>query len=262
MVETVNGAAGQPALSLRGVSFAYGETPVLEEVDLAVERGEFLGVIGPNGGGKTTLLKLALGLLEPEAGEVRVLGRSPEAARGRVGYVPQHARFSPDLPVRVRDVVLAGRLGPGLRISSWSEEDRAAGRWALRRMELEDVADRPAGRLSGGQLQRVLLARALTMEPELLLLDEPTSSADTRFARSLYAALEEISGRVTVVLVSHDVGVISREVDSVACLNRRLYYHGSGGMDPEALEAAYGSPVELVTHGSAHRILGDHGEGD
>lgn len=250
-----------PAVELRGVSFSYGHTPVLEDVDLAAEKGRFLGVIGPNGGGKTTLLKLVLGLLEPDAGEVRVLGRRPAEARGRVGYVPQHARFAADLPVRVRDVVLMGRLGPGLRVASWSEEDRAAARTAMERTELLELADRPAGRLSGGQLQRMLIARALAMEPELLLLDEPTSSVDTRMGRNLYALLEEMAGRVTVILVSHDIGVIAREVDSVACLNRRLYYHGSDELSAEALKAAYGGPVELVSHGASHRVLDEHGEG-
>lgn len=250
-----------PAVELRSVSFAFDRTPVLDDVDLVADRGEFLGVIGPNGGGKTTLLKLVLGLLEPDAGEVRVLGRRPSEARGRIGYVPQHARFATDLPVPVRDVVMMGRLGPGLRTTAWTEEDRAAAQGAMERMELLQLAGRTAGRLSGGQVQRMLIARALAMEPELLLLDEPTSSVDTRMGRNLYGLLEEMSGRVTVVLVSHDIGVISSEVDSVACLNRRLFYHGSEELTPETLEAAYGSPVELVTHGSAHRILDEHGEG-
>ncbi len=253
--------ATPPAVELRDVSFAFGRTPVLEGVDLVVESGEFLGVIGPNGGGKTTLLRLLLGLLEPAAGEVRVLGRRPSEARGRVGYVPQHARFAADLPVRVRDVVLMGRLGPGLRTTGWSEEDTAAAERAMERMGLLELTERAAGRLSGGQVQRMLIARALATEPELLLLDEPTSSVDTRMGRDLYASLQAMSGRVTVILVSHDIGVISREVDSVACLNRRLFYHGSEGISPEALEAAYGGSVELITHGSAHRILDEHGEG-
>jgi zinc transport system ATP-binding protein len=175
--------------------------------------------------------------------------------------VPQHARFAADLPVRVRDVVLMGRLGPGLRTTAWSEVDTAAAERAMERMGLLDLADRTAGRLSGGQVQRMLIARALATEPELLLLDEPTSSVDTRMGRDLYASLQAMSGRVTVILVSHDIGVISREVDSVACLNRRLFYHGSEKISPEALEAAYGGSVELITHGSAHRILDEHAEG-
>lgn len=249
-------------MELRGVSFSYGRAPVLDDVDLTVARGEFLGIIGPNGGGKTTLLKLLLALLEPDAGRVRVLGGAATEARGRVGYVPQRASFAPDLPVAVRDVVLMGRLGPGVRAGRWREEDREAARTALERLELAELADRPAGRLSGGQSQRMLIARALAMEPELLLLDEPMSGVDAHMGRSLYAMLREMTGEgeVTVVLVSHDVGVISREVDTVACLNQRLYYHGSEDLPREALEAAYGGPVELVAHGAAHRILDRHRE--
>lgn len=254
------GVAPAPAVELRGVSFAYERTPVLLDVDLTVERGEFLGIIGPNGGGKTTLLKLLLALLEPDAGRLRVLGGPAADARGRVGYVPQRASFAADLPVKVADVVLMGRLGPGLRISRWTEADRSAAREAMDQVGLSELADRPAGRLSGGQVQRMLIARALAMEPELLLLDEPTSGVDVRMGDSLYALLRERAGEVTIVLVSHDVGVISREVDTVACLNRRLYYHGSEELPPEALEAAYGGPVEVVTHGSSHRILDRHEE--
>lgn len=255
------GRASGAAVEVRGVSFAYGQTPVLADVDLQVERGEFLGIIGPNGGGKTTLLKLLLGLLAPDEGHVRVLGRAPEEARGRVGYVPQHASFPPDLPVHVRDVVLMGRLGPGLRAGRWTDADRAAAARSMERLGLTGLAERPAGRLSGGQVQRMLIARALAMEPELLLLDEPTSGVDVRMGESLYEMLKEMTGEVTVVLVSHDVGVISRQVDTVACLNQRLYYHGSEQLPEEALEAAYGGPVELVAHGAAHRILDRHGEG-
>lgn len=254
------GGGGGPAVELEGVSFSYGRVPVLEDVDLSVRRGAFLGVIGPNGAGKTTLLKLVLGLLEPDRGRVRVLGGAPRDARGRVGYVPQFARFDREFPVRVRDVVLMGRLGDARPLLGHPEETRAAARRALARMELEGLADRRIGELSGGQLQRALIARALAMEPDVLLLDEPTASVDTRVGESLYEMLDRLSDPMTVILVSHDVGVISREVESVACLNRRLWYHGSEDVTPEVLEAAYGGRVEMVSHGEAHRILRDHGE--
>lgn len=246
-----------PALELEGVSYSYGRASVLEEVDLRVDRGDFLGIIGPNGAGKTTLLRLALGLLDPDRGRVRVLGGTPVEARGRVGYVPQHARFQEDFPILVREVVLMGRLGAGGR-GGWSREDREAAGRALERVELEGLGDRPVGELSGGQLQRTLVARALAMEPELLLLDEPTASMDTRIGRRLYRLLDELTDRMTVVLVSHDIGVLSREVRSVACLNRRLHYHGTGRMPREALEEAYGGEVELVAHGP-RRVLDTHG---
>lgn len=254
-----HGGERAPAVELRDVWFAYGRTPVLEEVDLTVPRGAFLGVIGPNGAGKTTLFKLILGLLRPDRGTVRVLGGPPAAARGRVGYVPQFARFDPDFPIRVRDVVLMGRLGRARPFMGYREEDRDAARAALDRMELVRLSGRHVGELSGGQLQRTLIARALAMEPEILLLDEPTAAVDTRIGASLYDLLHALTRYMTVILVTHDVGVVSREVESVACLNRRLYYHGSEEVSPEVLEAAYGGEVDMVTHGGARRFLSGHG---
>lgn len=255
-------ASATPALELRGVSFSFGSRRVLEDVDLLVERGAFLGIIGPNGGGKTTLLEIVLGLLEPEAGTVRVLGRRPRDARGRVGYVPQHARFDHDFPISVRDLVLTGRLGRRAdRPGGWADADREAADRALRQMDLEGRAGDLIGSLSGGQLQRALIARALCVEPGLLLLDEPTASVDTRVGRNVYELLGRLAGKVTVVLVTHDVGVISRYVQSVACLNRRLYYHGTEELTPELLEEAYGAPVDMVAHDHGHRVLGEHGDG-
>ena len=249
----------EPAVELRGVDFSYGRSVALEGVDLTVRRGEFLGVIGPNGAGKTTLLRLLLGLIEPDAGEVRVLGVSPGAARGRVGYVPQFARFDLDMPLRVEDVVLMGRLHVHRFGPRWKDEDRAAARRAMDVVELGDLARRQIGSLSGGQLQRSLIARALAMEPELLLLDEPTASVDTPVGRQLYETLAGLTDRMTVVLVTHDVGVLSREVESVACLNRRLFYHGDEELRPELLEKTYGREVDVVSHPAGHRPLGGHG---
>ncbi len=248
-----------PAVEMRGVSFSYGRTRVLEEVDLTVERGEFLGVLGPNGAGKTTLLRLLLGLLEPASGTIEVLGVPPAGARGRVGYVPQYARFERDMPIRVEEVVLMGRLGAHRVGPRWRDEDREAARRALSAVELADLTGRQVANLSGGQLQRTLVARALAMEPELLLLDEPTASVDTGAGRELYRTLAELTGRMTVILVTHDVGVLAREVGSVACLNRRLHYHGTEALSREVLEKTYGRGVELVSHEAGHRHLGRHG---
>ena len=245
-------------LELRDVSFSYRGVPVLEEVSLEVAAGDVLAILGPNAGGKTTLLKLVLGLLRPDSGSVRVLGGSPLEARGRVGYVPQRAHFDLDFPIRVIDVVLMGRLagrGVGRRLRS---ADRERARGALEQVEMRELADRPIGQLSGGQLQRVLIARALALEPELLLLDEPTASLDERIGRSIWELLEELSGRMAVVLVSHDIGAISRYVRSVACLNRRLYCHPTRELTAEILEATYGCPVDLLAHGHPHRVLSPH----
>lgn len=242
-------------VEMSGVTFAFNGRPALEDVEFDLYEGDFVGIIGPNAGGKTTLLRLILGLLEPDAGTVRVFGRPPREARGLVGYVPQYARFDRSFPIGVRRAVGTGTLGRGGPRSGDTEE---AVERALERVELGGVADRQIGQLSGGQLQRVLIARALVMEPRLLLLDEPTASVDTRIGRSVHELLEELSREITIVLVSHDIGVISRHVHTIACLNVRMHYHHSKELTPDILEAAYGCPVDLVAHGHPHRVLERH----
>ncbi len=245
-----------PPILLRGVSFRYSATPVLESVDLRLDEGDFLGIIGPNAGGKTTLLKIILGLLAPDRGTVEIFGRSPAERRGVIGYVPQYARFDASFPIDVLDTVRMGRLG--VRRRERSRESREAARSALDRVDLRGMANEQIGQLSGGQLQRVLIARALASEPQILLLDEPTASVDTRIGRSVYELLERLSEHITIVLVSHDIGVISRHVKTIACLNVRLHYHHSRELTPEMVEVAYGCPVDLVAHGHPHRVLPSH----
>lgn len=249
-----------PVLELRGVSFSYGATPALLDVDLVLREGDFLGLIGPNAGGKTTLLKIMLGLLTPDSGTVRVMGRPPRESRGLLGYVPQYARFDKGFPITVREVVRMGLVGRGRRAAD--EDEASAVARALARVELEDVAGRQIGNLSGGQLQRTLIARALVGRPRVLMLDEPTASVDTRVGQSVYGLLETLAQEITVVLASHDIGVLSRYVKTIACLNVRLHYHQSRELTPEMVEAAYGCPVDLVAHGAPHRVLGPHPGGD
>lgn len=238
------------SLSLRGI-------PVLENVSLRIEADDYLAILGPNGGGKTTLLKVILGLLTPDRGEARVLGGPPRRARGQVGYVPQYVRFDLQFPILVMDVVLMGRLSVS-PLGHIRTADRSAARAALERVEMEAYADRPIGALSGGELQRVLIARALAQRPRLLLLDEPTASLDERIGRSVWELFEDLSQEMAVVVVSHDIGAISRYVHSVACLNRRLHAHPSKELTPEILEATYGCPVDLLAHGYPHRVLEPH----
>ncbi|NBB84389.1 MAG: ATP-binding cassette domain-containing protein, partial [Alphaproteobacteria bacterium] len=209
--------AAAPVVSLRRVGFAYGEVPVLEDVTLDIQRGEFLGLVGPNAGGKSTLLKLILGLLKPQRGEIRVLGRRPQRARRHIGYVPQYPAFSRDFPIRVLDVVLMGRLGLGPMLGGWRRRDRDAARRALADVEAGDLADRLVGALSGGQLQRVLLARALVGDPQMLILDEPTANIDHRLEGELFDLLAALNRRMTIVVVSHDIAFISSYVTRVAC---------------------------------------------
>lgn len=253
----MTGETPYPPVVLRDVSFAYGETPVLDSIDLTVNERDFLGIIGPNAGGKTTLLRIILGLLRPDRGTVQVFGAEPREARGLIGYVPQYARFDASFPIDVLDTVRMGTLG-----AVAGGDCRAATLAALEKVELADLSRVQIGRLSGGQLQRVLIARALAGAPRMLLLDEPTASVDTRIGQSVYELLGRLSESMAIVLVSHDIGVISSHVKTVACLNVRLHYHHSRELTPEMIEVAYGCPVDLVAHGQPHRVLQPHPEED
>jgi zinc transport system ATP-binding protein len=172
-----------------------------------------------------------------------------------VGYVPQYARFDRAFPIRVGDAVATGALGRG---GPARGEVEAAVSRALERVELTGVADRQIGALSGGQLQRALIARALVADPGMLLLDEPTASVDTRIGRTVYELLEVLAEDITIVLVSHDIGVLSRHVRTVACLNVEMHYHHTRELTPDMVEAAYGCPVDLLAHGHPHRVLESH----
>ncbi len=250
----------EPIVEIKDVWLSFKGRPVLEAVNLRLDEGNYLGLIGPNGSGKSTLLRVILGLLSPDRGSVHVLGESPAKARGRIGYVPQYTRFDASFPVNVLDVVLMGRIGSRRLFRQPSKRDRDVALSSLDKVEMADQAGRQIGRLSGGELQRVMIARALAVEPILLLLDEPTASLDTRIGVSVFELLKDLAHEITLVLVSHDVGVISRYVKTVACLNRRLYYHHSKEITQEMFEAAYGCPVDLVAHGRAHRVFDDHQE--
>ena len=249
----------EAVLDLQKVTLTFRGRSVLDNVSLRLKRGDFVGLIGPNGAGKTVLLKVILGLIPVDTGSVRIFGGTPEQARGRVGYVPQYGRFDVDFPISVRDVVLMGRLGVNNRRGSYSAVDQEAAMQALERVAMSEKASRQIGQLSGGELQRVLIARALALEPELFLLDEPTASLDSPIGRSVYELLEELSQEMTIVLVSHDIGVIARHVKTVACLNRTMHYHDSKELSGDVLQEVYGCPVELLAHGHAHRVLPEHG---
>ncbi|MGD9409641.1 MAG: ABC transporter ATP-binding protein [Thiohalocapsa sp.] len=241
-----------PAISLTGVHFAYGEVPVLQDVSLDVARGEFLGIVGPNAGGKSTLLKLILGLLKPSAGGIRVLGEPPRRARRRIGYVPQYPGFARDFPIGVEDVVLMGRFGLGWRLGPWTKADRSAAAAALDEVEALDLRARQIGTLSGGQLQRVLLARALVGEPQLLILDEPTANIDQRLEGEIFELLAQLNRRLTIVVVSHDIAFISAYVSRVACLNRTLVCHTTDSIDGQIIQDLYGEHVRQIQHDHEH----------
>lgn len=246
------------ALEIEDLWLSFRDTPVLEAVELSLDEGEFLGIIGPNGAGKTVLLRVVLGLLTPDRGRVRVFGRPPEDSRGQVAYVPQYSGFDRDFPIRVEDVVLTARLHRAGILRRFNDADRRRAREALEELEIGHLADRQVGKLSGGQLQRVLIARALAMDARMLILDEPTASLDPRVGVDLYERLAAMGERITVILVSHDIGVVTRHVTSIACLNRRLHYHHSREITQEMIEETYGCPVDFVVHEHTHRVLEDH----
>jgi len=246
------------AVRLEDVWVRYGDITVLEEVNLTVKEHDFLGIIGPNGGGKTTLLRVILGLVKPSRGRVWVLGGSPEKGRRFIGYVPQYTEFDRDFPITVLDVVLMGRLGRVGLFKGYRDEDRRIALEALEKMEMLDFKDRRLGSLSIGQMQRVFIARALATEPRLLLLDEPTASIDKPMQTNIYELLQRLKDEVTIILVSHDIGVISTYVDKIACLNRKLFYHDSKEITVEMLEETYQCPVEMIAHGVPHRVLKEH----
>ncbi len=248
-----------PVIELRDVSVRYGDVPALESIDLAVSPKEFLGVIGPNGGGKSTLLKVILGLITPDRGTVLVLGRAPARARRTVGYVSQKPVFQNDFPASVWDVAIMGRAGVKGLLRGYDVEDRAAAEEALRRVGMLQFSSKQIGSLSGGEQQRVFIARALVGKPEILLLDEPLASIDPTMQTDFYELLQSLRRDLTILMVSHDIGAISVHVDTIACLNRRLFHHGTRELTTDVLEATYQCPVQLITHGPVpHRVLKEH----
>ncbi|HJL18240.1 MAG TPA: ABC transporter ATP-binding protein [Sandaracinaceae bacterium LLY-WYZ-13_1] len=231
-----------PAVELRGVSVRRDGRVVLEGASLRIEHGGLLAVVGPNGGGKSTLLRLVTGQLAPSRGSVEVLGTTPRRARSRVGVLPQHSGLDPDYPVRVRDVVAMGRLGGRRWWRRLGRSDRAAALVALERTDAAPLEARPVGGLSGGQRQRVLLARALVDDPPLVLLDEPTAALDPKSARRVYAILERIASDRTVVLATHDLAAVSSLATRVALVDRRLV-GVSDRLEPSWLERLRGFPT-------------------
>ncbi len=298
-----------PAVTLRGVGFCYGGPPVLEDVNLSIGQREAVCIVGPNGGGKTTLVKLILGLLTPQRGEIRLFGQPPHRSRFRAGYMPQHAQFDPQFPVSVMDLVLMGRLGeapepsdggsrpappdgptapadagvdstagPSLALragvdpacgtgsrpaetaagrfvrrlaslTGWhTRADRRAAVAALEQVGMADFWRQPFASLSGGQRQRVLIARALCCQPELLVLDEPTSNVDSVVEARLLEVLRELNRRMTILMVSHDLGFVSGLVESVICVNRRVTAHPTSRLTGEIMTALYGAERRIVRH--------------
>jgi zinc transport system ATP-binding protein len=241
-------------IKLEDVHFSYTNVLVLEGVDIIVSEFDFLSIIGPNGGGKTTILKLILGLIEPSKGTVRVFNAPPQKVRKYLGYLPQHTTFDFDFPITVQEVVLMGRLGKRGLGKKYTKNDRLICLNALKQVGMHDHKNTDIGRLSGGQRQRVFIARALSTEPRILLLDEPVSSVDTQWQQTFYELLHELNKKMTIILVTHDISVVSTYIDKIACVNKKLYYHGSKKEGMHKVSEMYECPVQLITHAPAHDL--------
>lgn len=240
-------SAALPAIRCEQVSFAYGEIPILSNVSFTIQPLDAVALVGPNGGGKSTLLKLLLGLLTPQSGTIQVLGVTPHQARPRIGYMPQHLQYDPSFPVSVMDVVLMGRVG-SCGLGRYSADDRRICRQSLAELAVDNLATRPFNSLSGGQRQRILIARALACEPEILLLDEPTANVDPGVEVQFFEILKALANRVTVLTVSHDLGFVSQLVSRVFCVNRQVKIHPTSELTGEIIREMYGGDVHMVRH--------------
>lgn len=255
-----------PIIEIENLDFSFARETILSSINLTVKNKDFLAIIGPNGGGKTTLLKLMLGLLTPDRGTVLINGKPPGNAAYSIGYVPQNVNLNQSFPISALDVVLMGAFDFRKRFGRNLGKLRKAALEALDRLEMGRFANKKIGTLSGGQRQRVLIARALVSNPALLLLDEPTASIDTKGQAEFYDLLARLNKEITILVVSHDLLVISRYVNSVACVNKRLHYHDQAEITGEMLDTMYSCtvektcPVELVAHGLPHRVLATHEE--
>ncbi len=256
----------QKIVDIKNVSFSYNAEAVLEDVSLDIGKGDFIAVTGPNGGGKTTLLKLILGLLKPDRGSIEVLGQSALRAAPNIGYVPQSMNASASFPVTAIDVVLMGMLAPRKNWFKRPVPDRKKALSALEHMGVKGLGDRNIKELSEGQRQRVFIARALVTKPSLMLLDEPTASIDPRGQVDLYKMLEEINREIAIVVVSHDLLAVSRYAKSVVCVNRGLHHHSNTEVPGNMLTAMYPHAedgmclVELLTHDQPHQKKKDSGK--
>jgi zinc transport system ATP-binding protein len=245
-------------IDIEHITYGYEEVPVLEDVSLSIAQRDFILVIGPNGGGKTTLLKVILGIVAPWSGTIRLNGD----IGGSLGYVPQFARFNRNFPISVFDMVLTGCLNAGNYLHRPRPDDREKTAAILAKLNLHEKKRESITSLSGGQLQRALIARALVSSPLALFLDEPTTSMDVTSQTDLLDLLAELQAQMSIVVVTHDPTPYAHSYRHIACLNRQLYYHERGELDSLTLEKVYGCPVEILGHGIPHTLLAGHPEAE
>ena len=245
MLKTEGRNLSSVTVEIKDVSFSYNSTPVLVDVNLTVNEKDFVCIVGRNGGGKTTLVKLMVGLLKPDTGTVRVFGMEPERACSKIGYMPQNVNLDPDFPADVMDVVLMGRL---VSIGPYHQKDRDAAKRALMEVGLFDEQSKPFSELSEGQKRRVLIARMLSGEPEFLILDEPTANLDPVIEREFFQLLSDLNKRLTVIMVSHDQIFVSRYARTIVCVNRKVMTHPTCEISQEFLSGICNEEMMVVRH--------------
>lgn len=244
---------------LNNISAGYNGKPVLSNVSLTVNSGDFIGIIGPNGGGKTTLLKVLLGILKPWRGEI-ITGEKIHVSKEKaIGYLPQYNDFDRRFPVTVTDIVLSGFISGNKVLRRYTSQEKERADMLLKEMGIYSLKNRSAGELSGGELQRALLCRALASDPELLILDEPNTYVDNQFEHELYDKLVALNNTgKAILLVTHDIGTVSYYIKSIACVNETLHFHPSNKITEKQL-AAYNCPLQIITHGDVpHTVLKKH----
>ncbi|MFB6320362.1 metal ABC transporter ATP-binding protein [Saccharicrinis sp. FJH54] len=243
-------------LELSDISAGYDKKRAIEGISLTINQNDFIGFIGPNGGGKTTLVKVIVGLLQPERGKMQAYRNNKPSDKLRVGYLAQKNQIDQQFPIRVREVVASGTSKKwSMR---YSKKDLRETDALLEQLHLTHLKGAAISEISGGEMQRALLGRAIISNPDLLLLDEPNTYLDQHSEDMLYSILNDLNTRMAIILVSHDLGIISSYVKTIACINYTMHYHPNNEITEEMLES-YQCPVELITHGKVpHRVLKTH----
>ncbi len=249
-----------PILEISNLSFCYENEEVLKGVDLKIYKNDFVAILGPNGGGKSTLVKIICGLLSPKDGFVNFKGKDISKHKLPVGYVPQSISFDKNFPTTVLDIVLMGRV-KNIKFFRYSKTDKKIALDALKLVGMTDFKSRFLSELSGGQMQRVLIARALATESEILILDEPTSSVDPHNSESIYKLIDDLSQTKTVILVTHDLSVVSNYTNKIVFINGDAKIFDDKEIPKNFFSESYGCPVDLIAHGAPHRVINMYGEG-
>ncbi len=236
------------AVLFENVTFAYEAHPVVEEINFRVEKRDFFALIGPNGGGKTTILKLMLGLIKPQKGTIKIFDSTPHKTSAIIGYVPQFSNFDKDFPISVKEVVLHGLIKKASFFPFFSKKEELSAEKAMRQVDIFNLRNEKFGSLSGGQKQRALIARALVSNPELLLLDEPVASVDSHVEQDIYSLFKELNKQITIIMVSHDIGFVSNYVNKTACINKKLFFEENGIASASQIMEKYNGATRIINH--------------